>query len=77
MDMSVTKEQFHSALKTVVDAHRILYNMAYVFHWRWQDDDTFACDDEKCFKELIEFMNFPEPEAYVIPNVMINIVNKI
>lgn len=32
MDMSVTKEQFHSALKTVVDDHRILYNTAYVLH---------------------------------------------
>lgn len=68
--MSVTKEQFHSTLKAVVDSRRKLYDTAYSFHWRWQDDDTFACEDGKSFTELVELMNFPAPETYVIPNVL-------
>ena len=52
--MSVTKDQFHSALKTVVDSRRNLYESAYSFHWRWEDDNAFTHEGQDSFTELIE-----------------------
>lgn len=68
--MSVTKEQFHSALKTVVDSRWNLYDSAYLFHWHWEDNDPGASDDEKRFAEFVELMDFPAPETYVIPKFL-------
>lgn len=63
----VTKESLHAALQDVVDSRRNIYSSAYAFHWRWADDNTFASEDEKRFRELVELMNVPAPETYIIP----------
>ena len=63
----VTKEGLHAALQDVVDPRRNLYASAYALHWRWADDNTSACEDEKRFRDFVELMNIPLPETYVIP----------
>lgn len=63
----VTKEGLHAALQDVVDSRRNLYASAYALHWRWADDNTSACEDEKRFRDFVELMNIPPPETYVIP----------
>ena len=68
--MSITKEDFHLALQTVVDSSCNLYDSAYLFHFDWEDDDTYASHDEKRFVELVELMNFPAPKLYAILRVL-------
>lgn len=68
--MTITKEDFNLALQTVADSCWNLYDSAYLFHFHWEDDDTYASHDRKRFAELVELMNFPAPEMYAILRVL-------